>query len=97
MRMRDRFTEWLVVFDRSPRAQLAVVLGIALSTLVLVVGRKFAGDLQLDGHLEPMTGTFRVLIADRYNGTALVILIGFLGEAIRQLRKTRKRLFRDNW
>ena len=95
--MQDWFTESLAVFDRSPRAQFAVVVGFPLSTFVWIVGRKFVAALAFDGYLAPMTDAFWPLEVDRYKGTPLVSFICFLSEEVRQLRKTRKRLFELPW
>jgi len=71
--MKDWLTEWLIVFPYSTGAQLALAMGVVLSLLVLIVGNLIATDLVLDGYLAPLTDTFRVLIDDRCNGTAMAI------------------------
>ena len=90
--MKDLFTEFLIVLGQSPRTQWILIIGILLSILTWLLGKWWAGSIELTGPFAAATEAIQTLIRDRYAGVSLGILATSLAGAVKTYRKDRKRL-----
>lgn len=86
------FDEFLVVMAYSKRTQFAIWMGMISFIVILTLGEHFAGNMNLQGFLAPLTAVIREALLDRYDKAAWSSLGGCLLLAIKCYKKDKKRL-----
>lgn len=90
--MLTRLIEVAWVLQHSTRTQLALMAAFVSFFGMLLLGNHMAGDIEFSGPLAALTDPFREVIAHRYEKAAWMLLFGFLGLAMKNFFRARRRL-----
>lgn len=87
---------WLLevawVLQHSTRTQLSLMAAFVSFFGMLLLGHHMAAGIEFSEPLAALTDPFREAIAHRYEKAAWVLLFGFLGLALKNFLKARRRL-----
>lgn len=84
--------DWLLVLERSTRAQVAIFIGLIGFVLTLWVGQHMVERVVFEGMLAPLGDALRDKLMGHYEKAAFGVLFSSLFAAWRFLRRDRKRL-----
>jgi hypothetical protein len=90
--MRYRLIDALVVLSYSTGTQWALLVGMLSFVGLMLAGEYFAGGLQFEAALAPLTEIVREHLVRRYDAAGSSALGGCLLVAAKRYRKGRKRL-----
>ena len=91
--LRVKLEEWALVVEASPRMQLCLVLAVASPLVVLLMGEYFTARIEFAPPFEAFLAPVREAVFHRYGEAAVMAFVGFMGAAVNNFRKTRRRLF----
>lgn len=91
--LRIKLEEWAFVFEASGRTQVCLVLAVLSPLMFLWAGDYFTGRIEFAPPFEAMLGPVREAVFHRYGEAAIMAFLGFMGAAVKNFRKTRRRLF----
>jgi hypothetical protein len=91
--LRLKVEEWVTVLDASKRTQVCLILAVVCPFALLLVGEYFTAKIDFAPPFEALLGPVRESILHRYCEVAITTFLGFMGAAVANFRKTRRKLF----